>query len=71
VFTFSTQKMGELSMNASGRSHGGAPMRLCVFSYWNARDIPVPQRMPPYALTMLLTEAPASTARNMSVCVIR
>ena len=47
VWTFSTQKIGEFSMNCSGLSHGGAPMRLCVFSYWNARDMPVPQRMPP------------------------
>ncbi len=47
VCTFSTQKSGEFSMNCSGASQGGTPMRLCVFSYWKARDMPVPQRMPP------------------------
>lgn len=46
-------------------------MRLCDFSYWNARDMPVPQRIPPYALIMFDTAAPASTARNMFVRVIR
>src|SRR6266545_2815935 len=71
VCTFFTQKMGEFSMNCSGASHGGAPMRDCVFSYWNARDMPVPQRMPPYALTMFETDAPASTAANMFVRVTR
>ncbi len=45
-------------------------MRLCVFSYWNSRTMPVPQRMPPYALIMFDTDAPASTARKMFVCVI-
>ena len=47
MFTFSTQKSGEFSMNCSDLVQGGAPMRLCVRSYWKARDIPVPQRMPP------------------------
>ena len=42
VWIFSTQKIGEFSMNCSGASHGGAPMRLWVFSYWNWRTMPVP-----------------------------
>src|SRR5262249_61659934 len=67
VWTFFTQKIGEFSMNWSGASQGGAPMRDCVFSYWNARDMPVPQRIPPEAVTMLATEAAASTAANMVV----
>src|SRR4051795_4124419 len=71
VWTFLTQKIGEFSMYWSGASHGGWPMRLWVFSYWNARDMPVPQRMPPYALTMSDTDAPASTAANMLVRVTR
>ncbi len=71
MFTFSTQKMGEFSMNCSDLVQGGPPMRLCVRSYWKARDMPVPQRMPPYALTMFDTDAPAWTARNMSVRVMR
>ena len=36
-----------LHVDAAALFHGGTPMRLCVFSYWNARDMPVPQRMPP------------------------
>ena len=52
-------------------SQGGAPMRDCDFSYWKARDMPVPQRMPPYALIMSDTAAPASTAANMFVLVTR
>ena len=46
-------------------------MRLCVASYWNARARPEPQRMPPYALVMFATGAPAIAAANMCVCVIR
>src|SRR4051812_49859129 len=61
VCTFLTQKIGEFSMNCSGASHGGAPLRDCVFSDWKARDIPVPQPVPPQALTICDTDPPAST----------
>ena len=45
-------------------------MRLWPDSYWPARAMPVPQRMPPYALVMFATGAPAIAAANMCVCVI-
>ena len=45
-------------------------MRLCPTSYWPSREMPVPHRMPPYALVMLTTGAPAIAAANMCVCVI-
>ena len=41
VCTRSAAKIGEFSMYFIGASHKVAPMRLCVFSYWNARDMPV------------------------------
>src|SRR5262245_66146810 len=50
VSTFFIQKIGEFSMNWSGASLGCAPMRDCGFSYSYARDMPLPRRIPRYAL---------------------
>ena len=71
VCTLSSQNSGEFSMYRSGYSQSDPPMRLCVCSYWNERAMPLPHRMPPYALVMLTTVAFGTAAANRLVTVIR
>src|SRR5687768_15794679 len=70
VVTRGSQKSGEFSMYWFGDSQIDLPMRLWVFSYWNARATPEPHRMPPYAENMFTTGAPAMAAANICDCVM-
>ena len=49
---------------------GEPPMRLWPCSYWLVRELPDSRRMPPYALVIFATGAPAMAALNRLVCVM-